>query len=183
MNKNSNARQSWWIVIPIALWLCSFFLPAIIFPPDNASHWAPADGMQRGYDAALLSLTAGVMNAIALAHSIHGVHFSWATLFQSAVGFLWLANLWMIITPFRVTSLSRGRSTLLPVTLWLWVAAPLPLVWQSSQPGPDGLRPFTLHLGFFLWWFSLLLLAFLSTAIRSSRSGEPQHYPTPRAWD
>jgi hypothetical protein len=181
MSENSTSRLYWVIAIPIVLWLCSFFLPAIFFPPDNASHWAPADGMQRGYAATLLSLTAGVMNAIELADAIHRGHLSWAAAHISAVGLLWLANLWMIIAPFRIRSLSRARSTPLLITTWLWVVAPLPLVWQSFQLTPDGLRPYTLHFGFFLWWFSLLLLALLCTAIRSSRSPELRHYPTPRA--
>jgi hypothetical protein len=158
------------IAVPILLWLCSFFLPAITFPPDNARHWAPADGMQLGYAAALLSLAAGVVNAIELADAIHLGHLSWATAHFSAVGLLWLANLWMIIAPFRVRSLARARSTPLLITTWLWVAVPLLLVWQSFQLTPDGARPYTLHSGFFLWWFSLLLLAFLCTAIRSLRS-------------
>jgi hypothetical protein len=178
MHRAVTSWRSWGLAIPILLWLVSFFLPVIIFPPDNASHWAPADGMQRGYDAALLSFAGGVMNAVVLADAISGGHISAAVL-RSVDGLLWLANLWMIIAPFRIRSLSRGRSTPFLITIWLWVAAPFQIFRASFQRGSDGLRPYTLHVGFFFWWISLFLVAFLCTAIRFSQSPELGPYPAP----
>ena len=167
MRKAKASWRSWGMVIPILLWVCSFFLPAITFPPDNMSHWAPAQGTQRGYEAALLSLTAGVVSAVRLLDAIpHG--FSWGQVLFSLDGLLWLANLSMILMLFREKSLLQGRSTLLLITMWFWVAAPLPLAWQSFQRGPDGLRPFTLHIGFLLWWFSLLVMASICMVFRGA---------------
>jgi hypothetical protein len=173
MHKAIASWRFWGMVIPILFWVCSFFLPAITFPPDNASHWAPAQGMQRGYDAALLSLAESVMSIILLRGALQR-GFSWAAVFFYVDSFLWLANLWMFLAPFRTRSLSQGRSIPLLVTIWFWAAAPLPLVWQSFQRGPDGFRPFTLHIGFFLWWLSLLVMASVCTAFCSSASVHSQ---------
>ena len=180
MDETLSRRLSWAIAFAVLLWLCSFFLPTLTFPPDNSRHWAPADGMQRGYDAALLSFIAGLMAVLELADTMGNGHFSWVSIYHLMDGVLWLANVWMIVAPFRAKSLLRGRSTPLLVTMWLWVAAPLPLAWNSFQRLSDGARPYTLHVGFLLWWFSLLLMALTCTAIRSHRSAEMLPYPPPR---
>jgi hypothetical protein len=156
------------IAIPILLWLCSFFLPAITFPPDTASRWSVADGMQRGYEAALLSFVAFIVKTIALGDALTLMRgqVSFALLFFTLMASLWLANFWMIAAPFRLKSLLSGGGRFFLITNWLWVVSPLPLAWNNFKPMPQSSREYTLQIGFFLWWFSLLLLASICTAFR-----------------
>ena len=181
MNNVSPSWVRWVSILTMVLWLCSFFLPAITFPPDTPRHWSVATGMQRGYEAAAILAVGMVLKTIVLFDGLSGGHLHWRELTALFLSALWLANFWMIAAPFRIKSLLRGGSRLFLIVLWLWAFSPLALAWKDLEPRPTYEREYTLQIGFFLWWFSLLSMASICTIVRS-RSGVQSDllpYPPP----
>lgn len=168
----------------MALWLCSFLLPAITFPPDTPRHWSVAVGMQRGYEATAIFAVGMVLKTIVIFDGLSGGHLYWMYWRELTALFLftiWLANFWIITAPFRIKNLLRGGSHPFLITLWLWTLSPFALAWKDLERGPTYEREYTLQIGFFLWWFSLLSMASICTIVRL-RSGVQSDflpYPSP----
>jgi hypothetical protein len=148
----SNAADRYAIIAPLLIWTVSLFMPAVTY--DRNDWFFP--GRNLGVLAIWMSILALVLFLTALKQYSRDP----AMLLYGYIALLWVANILMIMAPFKARAIRQGRGRGFLITMWIWFFLALSL---SALLRLLKLTE-SLACGYFVWLISLLTMALYLTA-------------------